>query len=182
MLVEPTSDENKPRRIPKGGRGLAFWFSKTANPTAITISSQPNTAVSAPPPGVPEFPTDPNDPLVSLFGYKTTFDGLGIIFDTSPTTPLYPRADSRNWGDDLPGVGTSGVVSGLLDDGTGEGKWLEANKRVLKDGEEAAYLDKAVGECEAAFRNAQGLLWARISYIESTIRVSCSSGCLLYPC
>lgn len=41
----------------------------------------------------------------------------------------------------------------------------------MKDDEEAFYLDKAIGECEAAFRNAQGLLWARISYVNQTIRV-----------
>lgn len=38
--------------------------------------------------------------------------------------------------------------------------------------EEASYLGNAIGECEAAFRNAQGLLWARIVNFNGTIRVS----------
>lgn len=41
----------------------------------------------------------------------------------------------------------------------------------MKEYDEATYLDKAIGECEAAFRNAQGLLWARIAYVNQTIRV-----------
>lgn len=45
------------------------------------------------------------------------------------------------------GVGAAGgVVSGILDDGSG--KWLEPEGRVLKDEDEAAYLEKAIGECE----------------------------------
>lgn len=80
----------------------------------------------------------------------------------------------------------------MLDDGSG-GKWLEPEGRELKIDDEASYLDKAIGECEgellekaphaardladssfnlvAAFRNANGLLWARISYVNHTIRV-----------
>ena len=115
---------------------------------------------------------DPTDALVSLFGYKTSFDGLGIVFDTSPTSPVYSRSDAHGFGLGAQGsgVGSSGVVSGIMDDGTG-GEWLEPKGRQMKGDDEATYLDKAIGECEAAFRNAQGLLWARISYVNSTIRV-----------
>jgi len=57
-----------------------------------------------------------------------------------------------------------------MDDGTGG--WLDKNDRQMKKDDEAAYLERAIGECEAAFRNAQGLLWARISHVANTIRVS----------
>jgi hypothetical protein len=56
-----------------------------------------------------------------------------------------------------------------LDDG--KGGWLDNERRVFEEGEEAAYIEKAIGECEAAFRNAQGLLWARVSYVNHTVRV-----------
>jgi hypothetical protein len=63
----------------------------------------------------------------------------------------------------------SGVVSGILDDGTGH--WLDPVDREMGPNDEAAYFEKTIGECDAAFRNAQGLLWARISFINQTIRV-----------
>jgi len=111
------------------------------------------------------------DPSVSLFGSRIAFDGLGIVFDTSPNAPLWKRSDPRLTEQDQPwGVGASGVVSGIMDDGTGG--WLDKNDRQMKKDDEAAYLERAIGECEAAFRNAQGLLWARISHVANTIRVS----------
>ncbi|KAM0752451.1 concanavalin A-like lectin/glucanase [Meredithblackwellia eburnea MCA 4105] len=175
-IVEVVGDDGETRttKVHKGGRGLAFWYSKSGSPGPVTISSDPKVVVSVPPPVIPGSPTDVSDPNVSLFGYRTQFDGLGIVFDTSPNSPLYLRSDSRNWeikdtSSVGMGVGTSGVVSGILDDGTGS--WIEPKGRVMKEDDEAAYLDKAVGECEAAFRNAQGLLWARVSYINQTIRV-----------
>lgn len=94
------------------------------------------------------------------------------MFDTSPTAPVWRRSDSLVYPDaaNLGGVGASGVVSGLLDDGTQT--WLDPEGQPPKGEDEAAYLGKAIGECEAAFRNAQGLLWARIAHYNSTIRVS----------
>ncbi|KAI5481928.1 Legume-like lectin [Pseudohyphozyma bogoriensis] len=166
-LVEPSEDGHV-KKAPKGGRGLAFWYTKTDNPTGVTISPDPKAALASPPPFTPQ-PGDATDPKVSLFGFNNGFDGLGIIFDTSPTSPLHARSDKRNWEEGVLGVAAAGVVSGIMDDGKGD--WMEPKKRVFKDDDEAAYLEKAVGECEAAFRNAQGLLWARISYIKQTIRV-----------
>ncbi|KAK4702502.1 hypothetical protein P7C70_g3723, partial [Phenoliferia sp. Uapishka_3] len=172
-LVDVSEEDGVPAkstRVHKGGRGLAFWVTKTGNESPLTISTDPKAVLSAPPPFIPQTPTDPSDDKVSFFGYQTQFDGLGIVFDTSPTSPVFARSDSHNWVGTTTGVvGSSGVVSGILDDGSG--MWLEPKGRVMKDDEEAAYLDKAIGECEAAFRNAQGLLWARISYVNQTIRV-----------
>ncbi|KAL8280013.1 hypothetical protein RQP46_007594 [Phenoliferia psychrophenolica] len=172
-LVDVSEDDDVPAKsikVHKGGRGLAFWVSKSGAPGPVTISADPKATLANPPPSLPSMP-DPTDPSVSLFGYKTSFDGLGVIFDTSPTAPVFSRSDAHNFGlgGEGAGVGSSGVVSGIMDDGTGE--WLEPKGRKMKDDDEAAYLDKAIGECEAAFRNAQGLLWARISYVNQTIRV-----------
>lgn len=161
------------KRSHKGGRGLAFWYSKLANPTPITRSSNPKAHLSQPPPLFPAQPTDASDPLVSLFGNRAAgFDGLGVVFDTSPGSPVFPRSDTRNWAtaEQSHGVGATGVVSGIMDDGSGS--WVEPKGRVMRGEDEADYLTKAVGECEAAFRNAQGLLWARISHVNHTIRVS----------
>lgn len=109
---------------------------------------------------------------MSFFGGRTSFDGLGIVFDSAPTAPVWRRSDARNLAGDAEhetwGVGATGVVSGVIDDGTQ--KWLDADRRGEGD-DEAAYLEKAFGECEAAFRNAQGLLWARIAHYNHTIRV-----------
>lgn len=125
---------------------------------------------------MPEGAHDPHDKDLSLFGSRTTFDGLGVIFDASPTAPVWRRSDDRNFhggGHEHPaswGVGATGVVSGIIDDGTQT--WLDPeHAKGPKGEEEAAYLDKAIGECEAAFRNAQGLLWARIAHYNHTIRV-----------
>ncbi len=57
-----------------------------------------------------------------------------------------------------------------MDDGSQT--WLDPEGHVPKGEDEAAYLAKAIGECEAALRNAQGLLRARIAHYNSTIRVS----------
>ncbi|GAA6006880.1 hypothetical protein JCM10207_009125 [Rhodosporidiobolus poonsookiae] len=161
----------------KGGRGLAFWATKEGLPGPVTVSSNAG-KVSSPPPLSPQVPSDPTDPLVSLFGSRTSFDGLGVVFDSEPNSPLLRRSDPRNTDEHAQhqtgGVGATGVVSGIMDDATGGmggGKWLDKEGRVMKSGEEAAYLEKAIGECEAAFRNAQGLLWARIAHVNETIRV-----------
>lgn len=113
------------------------------------MSTDPKAITSPPPPASPELPRDPTDSSVSMFGSRTQFDGLGVIFDTSPTQPLYSRSDRRNWAstDMHHGLGaSSGVVSGVLDDGSGQ--WLEPDTRVMKAEDEAAYLEKAIGECE----------------------------------
>ncbi|GAA5894201.1 legume-like lectin family protein [Sporobolomyces salmoneus] len=155
------------KKLHKGGRGLAFWYTKEGLPGPITLSSNPKVKPNPPPTTGVDSRTDP---LVSLFGSRIAFDGLGVVFDTSPNAPLWKRSDPRLTEQDQPwGVGSSGVVSGIMDDGTGG--WLDKNDRVLKKDDEAAYLERAIGECEAAFRNAQGLLWARISYVANTIRV-----------
>ncbi|GAA6040909.1 hypothetical protein JCM8097_003182 [Rhodosporidiobolus ruineniae] len=156
----------------KGGRGLALWVTKEGLPGDVTISSASG-KVNSPPPLIPS-PNDPTDDSISLFGSRTKFDGLGVIFDSSPTAPLLRRSDPRNIPDHHQAqlderVGATGVVSGIMDDGSGG--WLDKEGRVIKGEEEAAYLERAVGECEAAFRNNQGLLWARVAYFNSTIRV-----------
>ncbi|GAA5865817.1 hypothetical protein JCM1840_006260 [Sporobolomyces johnsonii] len=167
--VTEMSEDGKVRKLHKGGRGLAFWYTKDGLPGPVTISSDPKKKLSPPPPSMHEMDSK-SDPSVSLFGSRTSFDGLGVIFDTSPNAPVWKRSDKRNTAGDQPwGVGTSGVVSGIMDDGNGG--WLDRDDRVMKSEEEASYLEKAIGECEAAFRNAQGLLWARISHVSNTIRV-----------
>lgn len=144
-------------------------------PGPPTISSDPKAKISPPPPIQPDTPRDKHDPDVSLFGSRASFDGLGIVFDTSPTSPVWRRSDYLNHADTAAAVaahgrvGTSGVVSGIMDDGTQS--WLDPEGRVPTGDDEAAYLGKAIGECEAAFRNAQGLLWARIAHYNSTVRV-----------
>lgn len=83
------------------------------------------------------------------------------------------------------------MVSGIMDDGTGN--WLDGtvNKNKIKDKkskdgkisrneehhddehkDEAAYLANAIGACEAAFRNTDGVLFARISHVNQSIKVS----------
>ena len=58
-------------------------------------------------------------------------------------------------------------------DGKAGSNWYDkytANEQ-REQGQEAKYLEKVVGECEAAFRNAPGLVWVRISYFDMQIRV-----------
>lgn len=112
-----------------------------------------------------------DDSAVSFFGQSQAFDGLGIVFDTSPSAPLIKRSDPAGW---QFGADTSGVISALIDDGKTGKNWFDNDYR--KDAKrdpaaEAAYLDRAVGECEAAFRNAPGLVWVRISHFDKQIRV-----------
>lgn len=156
----------------KGGRGLAFWVTKEGLPMPVTISGKAGKIGS--PPAYSPLSNDPSDPNVSLFGSREKFDGLGIVFDSAPTAPLFKRSDPRNLADHHEShqgiIGATGVVSGIMDDGSGG--WLDKSGRIMKStDEEAGYLERAVGECEAAFRNAAGLLWARVSYVNSTVRV-----------
>ncbi|GAA5876000.1 hypothetical protein JCM8547_000674 [Rhodosporidiobolus lusitaniae] len=174
-LAEGVDEKGQMRKsggMMKGGRGLAFWVTKEGLPLPATVTSSSG-KISSPPPISPT-PHDPTDPLVSLFGSRVSFDGLGILFDSSPSSPLFRRSDPRNLADHHEAhegrIGATGVVSGILDDG--KGGWLDREGRVMKGSEEeAGYLERAVGECEAAFRNAQGLLWARVAFVNSTIRV-----------
>ncbi|SCV71830.1 BQ2448_4524 [Microbotryum intermedium] len=154
----------------QGGRGLAFWFTKEGLPGPVTISADPKKKTHDPPHTLPIASEGSTDESCSLFGSRTSFEGLGIIFDTSPAAPLYRRTQIKNLASSMSyGVGMTGVVSGIMDDG--HGGWLDADSRDIKQDEEAGYLEKAFGECEASFRNAQGLLWARISYLNHTVRV-----------
>ncbi|GAA6016735.1 hypothetical protein JCM11491_000224 [Sporobolomyces phaffii] len=165
--VTEMSGDGTVKKLHKGGRGLAFWYTKEGLPGPVTLSSNPKVKPNPPPPIGVDTRTDP---AVSLFGSRIAFDGLGVVFDTSPNAPLWKRSDPRLTEQDQPwGVGASGVVSGIMDDGTGG--WLDKHDRAMKKDDEAAYLERAIGECEAAFRNAQGLLWARISHFANTIRV-----------
>ncbi|SGY22836.1 BQ5605_C019g08864 [Microbotryum silenes-dioicae] len=168
-LVETLADGTT-KRMNKGGRGLAFWFTKEGLPGPVTISANAKTKTHEPPHTLPISSESSTDDSCSLFGSRTTFEGLGVIFDTSPAAPLYRRTQIKNLASSMSyGVGTSGVVSGIMDDG--HGRWLDPDSRDIKQDEEAGYLAKAFGECEATFRNAQGLLWARISYLNHTVRV-----------
>lgn len=191
----------------KGGRGLAFWYTKVhslshslseQNIDIPSLSSQKKTSypptytskspiAQQPPPHA--FPAPNDDTSASLFGHATSFEGLAVIFDSSPSSPLFPRSDTRNLiSNELHGAEQSGVVSAILDDNSHT--WLDQDtiqQRKIKNAvfggtpldrggaeeprDEADYLTHSIGECEAAFRNAQGLLWARIVAFNGTIRV-----------
>lgn len=136
----------------------------------MTISSDPTKKVAQSPPFLPRT-NDPADPEVSFFGYKTKFDGLGVLFDASPSAPIHRRSDPINYGSEQAhGAETQGVISGVLDDG--QKTWLDPEDAVKVAGKDAAYLASAAGECAGLFRNAAGLLWVRISHYNNTIRVS----------
>jgi len=161
-----------------GGRGLALWVSKTANPTFVTLPSDRRKSSTPTPPLLPQSPKDSSDDQVSFFGNKSPFEGLGIIFDTAASLPLYRRSEKAGYstnehGQNTAGADAVGVISAVMDDGSSD--WLETPEfRASTAGQallEAKYLDKSVGECEAAFRNAPGLVWARISHFDDKIRV-----------
>lgn len=172
----------------KGGRGLAFWYARD-RPQFSTMYSAKSNIPQQPPPH--PYPMPKDDQQTALFGHSTHFgfDGLAVVFDSSPSSPLFTRSDRRSMiSDEAHGAEHNGVVSGLLDDGM-KRDWLDTDtmeERRRKNGlgvnpgegqvpkEEASYLSSAFGECEAAFRNAQGLLWARIINHNGTIRVSTS--------
>lgn len=111
-----------------------------------------------------------SDASVSFFGQSTKFDGLGIIFDASPTAPVLPRSQPAGWPF---GAHTSGVISALMDDGSAGSALFDDFKTGQKrdSAQEAKYIERAAGECEAAFRNAPGIVWARISNFNKEIRV-----------
>lgn len=173
----------------KGGRGLAFWYARD-RPHFSTMYSAKSNIPQQPPPH--PYPMAKDDQHTALFGHSTHlgFDGLAVIFDSSPSSPLFTRSDRRSMiSDEAHGAEHNGVVSGLLDDGM-KRDWLDTDtmeERRRQNGvgmdhgdgqipkEEASYLSSAFGECEAAFRNAQGLLWARIINHNGTIRVRTSS-------
>lgn len=174
----------------KGGRGLAFWYARD-RPQFYTMYSSKSNIPQQPPPH--PYPMPKDDSKTALFGHSNHFgfDGLAIVFDSSPSSPLFSRSDPRSMiSDEAHGAEHNGVVSGLLDDGM-KRDWIdkdtmdERRRKNLGPGglgldrgegeipkEEAGYLANAFGECEAAFRNAQGLLWARVINHNGTIRVS----------
>ncbi|KAH9825140.1 concanavalin A-like lectin/glucanase domain-containing protein [Melampsora americana] len=156
----------------KGGRGLAFWYTKTSNPTKPVIPADPK-AHPAPPPlmTVDMFP-DPLDKSVSFFGGPTNFDGLGVIFDNQPFSPVTLRSDRIHWSANESGHGADewAIVSGVMDDGQGHTKWIEDKPRSEFHAEdEAAYLRHVIGDCQVGLRNAQGLIWAKITHVAGTV-------------
>ncbi|KAG0146019.1 hypothetical protein CROQUDRAFT_723112 [Cronartium quercuum f. sp. fusiforme G11] len=158
----------------KGGRGLAFWYTKTANPTPITIPSDPSVKPApAPLLAVDPYP-DPLDRSVSFFGGPTSFDGLGVVFDTQPFSPVTLRSDRKHWASNESGYGADewGIVSGVMDDGQGHTRWVEDKRRSEFDEDgEAEYLNHVIGDCQVGLRNAAGLIWAKITHLQGTISV-----------
>ncbi len=137
---------------------------------AITITSDPTFKVYPPPPALTG-PNDPTDPEVSFFGHSTKFDGLGVLFDASPSAPIHSRSDPKSYdSEQVHGAESSGVISGLLDDGSRD--WLDNDDAEKEVGIDASYIGSAIGECAGTFRNAAGLLVARISHYHNTIGVS----------
>lgn len=159
-----------------GGRGLAFWYTKSSNPSAVTLASDPRKA-PAPPPADVLSSKGGDDASTSFFGARSSFDGLGIVFDAAATKPLLARSQYRAE-DAAPtlvtaGADAVGVVAALVDDGSGGGRKGSGFLNVPTDEAkpEARYLDNSQDECEAGFRNAPGLVWARVSYLNQRIRV-----------
>lgn len=112
-----------------------------------------------------------HDSKVSFFGQSINFDGLGVIFDSAASAPLLPRSDPAGWAF---GADTTGVISAVIDDGKTGNKWYDEGYKSgdrRQAGQEAKYLESSVGECEAAFRNAPGLVWVRIAHFNKMIRV-----------
>jgi len=159
----------------KGGRGIAFWYSKAPNPTPVVMSANPKKhVVPRPPLVVDQFP-DPLDDSVSFFGGPTSFNGLAVVIDNQPSTPLTRRSDRKHWGPDEGGIGAEewSVVSGVMDDGKGHHKWIEDRQRSeLDDEEEAAYLNHTIGDCQVALRNAAGVVWLKVTYVGHQLSVS----------
>ncbi|KAA1090493.1 hypothetical protein PGT21_003098 [Puccinia graminis f. sp. tritici] len=159
----------------KGGRGIAFWYTKTPNSTPLVASTNPKKhVVPRPPLTVDQFP-DPLDDAVSFFGGPTSFNGLSVVIDNQPSTPLTRRSDRQHWGPEESGIGAEewSVVSGVIDDGRGHIKWLEDRKRSdLEEDEEAAYLNHTVGDCQVALRNAAGVVWMKVTYVGHQLTVS----------
>lgn len=111
-----------------------------------------------------------------MFGNKYAFDGLGVLFDSSPSLPLYRRTDRANqfrnpqtgWIEAA--ADAEPYVSAVLDDGTVKDQWLD-QPGTNPNAKEAGYLSKTLGDCAAAFRNTNGLVWARIAHFNSKIYV-----------
>lgn len=132
----------------------------------MTAPSDPKKAGKLPPGALPTA-NDATDPSVSFFGSRTPFEGLGVVFDTAASLSVRMRSDREYWGD--AGADATGVVAGLLDDA--KGNHIEGKAERPADQAEAKYLEASLGECEAAFRNAPGLVWARIAHVGAQIRV-----------
>ncbi|KAH9459710.1 hypothetical protein Pst134EA_006776 [Puccinia striiformis f. sp. tritici] len=159
----------------KGGRGIAFWYSKVPSPTPVVVSANTKKHVEQRPSLVVEPFPDTLDDKVSFFGGPTSFNGLAVVVDNQPSTPLTRRSDRKHWGPEEGGIGAEewAVVSGVVDDGKGHVKWLEDRKRSdLDEDEEAAYLNHTVGDCQVALRNAAGVVWLKATYVGHQLSVS----------
>ncbi|KAI8445179.1 concanavalin A-like lectin/glucanase domain-containing protein [Phakopsora pachyrhizi] len=158
----------------KGGRGIAFWYTKSSNPTPVISPSNPHHHRFQPPSLVVDPFPDPLDEKVSFFGGPISFDGVAVVIDNQPSTPLTRRSDRKHWGHEDGGTGAEewAVVSGVMDDGKGKSKWLEDRSfSEMDEDEEAAYLNHTIGDCQVALRNAPGMVWMKVTHIEGHLRV-----------
>ncbi|PLW09418.1 hypothetical protein PCANC_17617 [Puccinia coronata f. sp. avenae] len=173
------SSEHDEEITGKGGRGIAFWYSKAPNPTPVLVSANPKKQQHGTHPSMASLVVDPfPDPLddsVSFFGGPTSFNGLAVVIDNQPSTPLTRRSDRKHWGPEEGGIGAEewSVVSGVMDDGKGHNKWIEDRQRSeLDEDEEAAYLNHTIGDCQVALRNAAGVVWLKVTYVGHQLTVS----------
>jgi hypothetical protein len=158
---------------------MAFWYTSVRYSDTHELTSAANFLPFCIQTGSPtkEKTSTPSnnvkDSEVSFFGQTPNFDGLGVIFDSSPTAPLLPRSNVDGWPF---GADSTGVISAVMDDGKTGNKWYDDfSKGQKRDStQEAKYLERVVGECEAAFRNAPGLVWVRIAYFDKQLRVRMS--------
>lgn len=118
-------------------------FEQTASPTHPTIPANPSVHAAAPPLLTVEPFPDPLDKSVSFFGGPTSFDGLGVVFDSQPFSPVTLRSDRKHWDPEESGHGADewSIVSGVMDDGKGHTRWIEdKRKSEFDEDDEAAYL------------------------------------------
>ncbi|KAI9616787.1 hypothetical protein KEM48_005030 [Puccinia striiformis f. sp. tritici PST-130] len=108
---------------------------------------------------VEPFP-DTLDDKVSFFGGPTSFNGLAVVVDNQPSTPLTRRSDRKHWGPEEGGIGAEewAVVSGVVDDG-----------KVMSSGSK---INHTVGDCQVALRNAAGVVWLKATYVGHQLSVS----------
>jgi hypothetical protein len=143
---------------------------QTANPTEVTLPSDNRKAAKAP----PSLSESVADASVSLFGYSSSFSGLGVILDSAPSSPLLPYSRSQSGSQDSKTVADQyGAVSGIVDDGN-VGNWIDDPSSSTSSSKQALYLEDTIGECQAWFRNNQGLAWVRIAHFDGKIRVRIS--------
>lgn len=91
---------------------------------------------------------------MSFFGGPTSFDGLGVVFDTQPYSPISLRSDRKHWPPSESGHGADewSVVSGVMDDGQGHTRWVEDKTRSqFSQEDEAAYLVSFISHLTSFF-------------------------------